>query len=162
MADGSNPARSANPSACLLYTSPSPRDQRGYHCERGIIYNWATKQQVEWRIDAEAERWIRDQVAAARELVRRSIRPAPLRDSPKCVRCSLAPVCLPDVTHLWKEGVQQAAGEEAIGVEELPPEQTDLRERKTAANLPHSETAAQEARVSAGFIAGRPETRALY
>ncbi|MCS7009333.1 MAG: CRISPR-associated protein Cas4, partial [Chthoniobacterales bacterium] len=126
----------------------------GYQCERGIIYNWATKQRVEWRIDAEAERWIRDQVAAARELVRRSIRPAPLRDSPKCVRCSLAPVCLPDVTHLWKEGVQQAAGEEAIGVEELPPEQTDLRERKTAANLPHSETAAQEARVSAGFIAG--------
>jgi CRISP-associated protein Cas1 len=39
-------------------------------------------------------------VAAAREVAERLAPPAPLRSSPKCPRCSLAGICLPDEHHV--------------------------------------------------------------
>ncbi len=74
--------------------------ENGYACRRGYIYYRSTKQKVplEWTDDLDA--WLRTQVAAARNLLRRKIRPDPLIDSPKCPRCSLVSVCLPDETRL--------------------------------------------------------------
>ena len=74
------------------------RDQ-GYVCDEGVIYYRATKQRVRLAMTAELEAWILSQIAAARVTARGGI-PEPLVNSPKCVRCSLAPVCLPDETRL--------------------------------------------------------------
>src|SRR5690606_18956658 len=46
------------------------------------------------------EQWIYQQVAAARETAEQKQIPPPLDDSPKCPRCSLAPICMPDETRL--------------------------------------------------------------
>ena len=73
--------------------------ENGYACTRGFIYYRLTKQRVPLDYSAELEGWIGDQVRAARELVRSRVRPDPLVDSPKCPRCSLASVCLPDETN---------------------------------------------------------------
>lgn len=71
----------------------------GYACNEGIIYYRATKQRVRLPITPELESWILQKIAEARKVVTGPI-PAPLVNSPKCVRCSLAPVCLPDETRM--------------------------------------------------------------
>lgn len=71
----------------------------GYTCNEGIIYYRATKQRVRLPITSELETWILQNIAEARRIVTGPI-PPPLVNSPKCVRCSLAPVCLPDETRM--------------------------------------------------------------
>lgn len=78
---------------CLLL-----RDN-GYVCHRGIIYYRATKQRVPLEITPEIEQWVLQHIAAARACMAGPI-PPPLFDSPKCPRCSLVTVCLPDETLL--------------------------------------------------------------
>jgi CRISPR-associated protein Cas1 len=71
----------------------------GYACREGVIYYRGTRQRVRLPLDAELEAWVRDRIAEARKTAAGPI-PPPLDGSPKCVRCSLAPVCLPDETRL--------------------------------------------------------------
>src|SRR5437879_7656095 len=63
----------------------------GYACNEGVLYYRATKQRVRLAITAGLESWILQQIAEARKVAIGRI-PAPLLNSPKCVRCSLAPV----------------------------------------------------------------------
>ncbi len=74
----------------------------GYRCTDGVIYYRATRQRVRLEMTAELEEWIIREIARARETARGAM-PPPLVGSPKCVRCSLAPVCLPDETFLMVE-----------------------------------------------------------
>jgi len=71
----------------------------GYTCNEGVIYYRATKQRVRLPITPELESWILQNIAEAKRVITGPI-PAPLVHSPKCVRCSLAPVCLPDETRM--------------------------------------------------------------
>lgn len=71
----------------------------GYTCNEGIIYYRATKQRVRLAITQELERWVLEKIVEARRTVTGPI-PPPLVNSPKCVRCSLAPICLPDETRM--------------------------------------------------------------
>lgn len=71
----------------------------GYTCKEGVIYYRATKQRVRLPITPELENWILQNIADAKRVIAAPI-PAPLVHSPKCVRCSLAPVCLPDETRM--------------------------------------------------------------
>jgi CRISPR-associated protein Cas1 len=71
----------------------------GYTCNEGVIYYRATKQRVRLPITPELESWILQNIADAKRVIAGPI-PAPLVHSPKCVRCSLAPVCLPDETRM--------------------------------------------------------------
>ena len=70
-----------------------------YTCQEGVIYYRATKQRVRLPITPELEQWILQNIAEARRVSTGPI-PAPLVHSPKCARCSLAPVCLPDETRM--------------------------------------------------------------
>jgi len=77
----------------------------GYTCNEGVIYYRATKQRVRLSITPELEQWILGNITRAREVTKGEI-PPPLVDSPKCVRCSLAPVCLPDETRMLAKQVE--------------------------------------------------------
>jgi CRISPR-associated protein Cas1 len=75
----------------------------GYSCEEGVIYYVATKQRVRVPISD-------DLVAMALEKVTQALAaggsdkiPPPLVDSPKCPRCSLVGICLPDETLFIQE-----------------------------------------------------------
>jgi len=81
----------------------------GYTCNEGVIYYRATKQRVRLPITTELEDWILQNIADAKRVIAGSI-PAPLVHSPKCVRCSLAPVCLPDETRMLAEIPHPASG----------------------------------------------------
>ena len=74
----------------------------GYDCKEGILYYRSTKQRVRLEITSEIENWAIEIVAGARACAEGE-RPAPLVASPKCVRCSLAPVCLPDETNFLRQ-----------------------------------------------------------
>lgn len=71
----------------------------GYFCGEGVIYYRATKQRVRLAMTPELEAWIIREAGEARRTATGPM-PPPLVASPKCVRCSLAPVCLPDETRL--------------------------------------------------------------
>jgi CRISPR-associated protein Cas1 len=72
----------------------------GYTCDEGVIYYRATKQRVPLQMTPELEGWIIGKIAEARQTSAGQTIPPPLVNSPKCVRCSLAPVCLPDETRM--------------------------------------------------------------
>ncbi len=84
----------------------------GYRCNEGVIYYRATKQRVRLPITPELEQWILGTIAEARRVIVGAI-PAPLVHSPKCARCSLAPVCLPDETRMLaiQAGLPSTEGE---------------------------------------------------
>ena len=71
----------------------------GYRCDEGILYYSATKQRVRVPVDdallAETGQFIRQ----AKHVASSTRIPDPLVDSPKCPRCSLVGICLPDETN---------------------------------------------------------------
>jgi CRISPR-associated protein Cas1 len=70
----------------------------GYRCDEGVIYFVATKQRVRVAIDDALIAQTLNALNQARELAVSNRIPPPLVDSPKCPRCSLVGVCLPDET----------------------------------------------------------------
>lgn len=89
----------------------------GYTCAEGFIYYRATKQRVALPLTPELEQWIGAQLAAARRAMNGPI-PPPLVDSPKCARCSLVTICLPDETRLLHEAPGHPDGEDAPAAQE--------------------------------------------
>ncbi|MBX3423209.1 MAG: CRISPR-associated endonuclease Cas1 [Pirellulaceae bacterium] len=72
--------------------------ENGYRCDEGILFYWATRQRVRITIDDALVAETLAIVAAARRLMDARQIPAPLVNSPKCPRCSLVSICLPDET----------------------------------------------------------------
>lgn len=71
----------------------------GFSCQSGVLYYRETKQRVTFTLDAETENWILANIEAARRCLQGPI-PPPLDHSPKCPRCSLSGICLPDETRM--------------------------------------------------------------
>jgi len=72
----------------------------GYKCDEAIAYYHATRQRVRVPIDDALVSETLAAVEGARALALRGQIPKPLVDSPKCPRCSLVGICLPDETAL--------------------------------------------------------------
>lgn len=68
----------------------------GYQCDRGVLYFVESKTRVEIPFTPELEVQARSALAGLRAMAQGGRMPPPLVDSPKCVRCSLAGICLPD------------------------------------------------------------------
>lgn len=83
--------------------------ENGYRCEEGIVYYVTTKQRVRVPIDEALVTETLGYLARAREVAERREIPLPLVDSPKCPRCSLVGICLPDETLAAQELVQRRA-----------------------------------------------------
>jgi len=69
-----------------------------YRCDEAVLYYSATKQRVRVPIDEELVRETESALLDARALARSGRIPPPLDSSPKCPRCSLVGICLPDET----------------------------------------------------------------
>ncbi len=70
--------------------------EHGYTAERGEIFYAETRQRVPVEITPELIARTLEVVGQARATATRLAPPPPLRSSPKCPRCSLAGICLPD------------------------------------------------------------------
>lgn len=74
-------------------------EENGYKVERGILYFVTSKQRIEVPIDDALRTRTRELLADLRATAARAEAPPPLVDSPKCPRCSLVGICLPDETN---------------------------------------------------------------
>jgi CRISPR-associated protein Cas1 len=72
--------------------------EHGYTCDEAVVYYNQTKQRVRVRIDDDLLAATLSAVEDARRIAASGHIPAPLVDSPKCPRCSLVGICLPDET----------------------------------------------------------------
>lgn len=133
----------------------------GYACDTGIIYYRKTKQRVPLELTPELEAWVISKIAEARVCAKGPI-PPPLVDSPKCARCSLAPVCLPDETRMLS--VQTVESLE-LRVERSENAESDaVVAAEHEAPSPHLSTFNPQLSTNAvrRLIAPRDEKRALY
>lgn len=78
--------------------------EHGYRCDRGILYYAGSRRRVEVPIDDSLVRRTLALAAEARATAVSGVVPPPLVDSPKCPRCSLVGICLPDETVYLKTG----------------------------------------------------------
>lgn len=74
--------------------------EHGYTAERGELFYAETRQRVPVPVTPELIARTMEIVEQARSVATKLAPPPPLRSSPKCPRCSLAGICLPDETHL--------------------------------------------------------------
>jgi CRISPR-associated protein Cas1 len=70
----------------------------GYRCDEAVLYYIATKQRVRLPVDEALVTETTDALAGARQTALSGRIPPPLVASPKCPRCSLVTICLPDET----------------------------------------------------------------
>ena len=71
-------------------------EEHGYRVAEGAIWYVESRERVRVVLDDDLRRATRDAVSRLRLTVANGRIPPPLRDSPKCPRCALVSVCLPD------------------------------------------------------------------
>ena len=80
--------------------------EHGYACNHGVLYFAAAQARVTVEFtDALVARTL-ELLAAARRIAETEEMPPPLVDSPKCPRCSLVGICLPDEVNLLRISVE--------------------------------------------------------
>ena len=77
--------------------------ENGFKCNEGIVYFVRSKKKVPILFDDALVARTKDLIAALRTMAEYGEMPPPQEHSPKCFRCSLASICLPDEVNLLKE-----------------------------------------------------------
>ena len=75
----------------------------GYTVTGGTIFFWETRQRVVIPITPELIAKTEQKIQGARNLIANPQMPPPLDASPKCPRCSLVTICLPDETNVCRQ-----------------------------------------------------------
>ncbi|HEY3885308.1 MAG TPA: CRISPR-associated endonuclease Cas1 [Vicinamibacterales bacterium] len=117
----------------------------GYRCDEAIVFYSATKQRIRVSIDETLVEETMAALAQARSVAVSGQIPPPLVDSPKCPRCSLVTICLPDETRT------------AAALEDIEPVAMPMLPFDDAA--PASSRAREEAR---RLVPARDDLRPLY
>lgn len=79
-------------------------EDHGYSVEEGAIWYAGSRERVRVDLDEELRTRTLEAVRELRAAAETRTRPPPLDNSPKCPRCSLAGICLPDETNLFRRG----------------------------------------------------------
>lgn len=81
-------------------------EEHGYTCSEGVLYFAGSRERVRVDFDEELRTLTRESLRKLRAVVDEGQIPPPLDDSPKCPRCSLVGICLPDETNLLRSDAQ--------------------------------------------------------
>jgi len=76
--------------------------EAGYRSDEGVLYFIESKRRVPVVFDEDLVARTRELIAGLRRMGEDQAMPPPLVDSPKCPRCSLVGICLPDETNLLR------------------------------------------------------------
>lgn len=76
-------------------------EEHGYSCPEGVLYFAASKERVTVAFDAELRALTQNAIDGLRLVAVGGQIPPPLVDSPKCPRCSLVGICLPDEVNFF-------------------------------------------------------------
>lgn len=91
----------------------------GYECHEGIIFYCKTRQRVRVPIDEPLLNFALEVIDQARRTAQSHVIPPPLVDSPKCPRCSLVGICLPDETSKCVDELSMPSTD-PLKIEQLP------------------------------------------
>ena len=119
-----NPERSWESDRIHLCAQALVLQENRYRCQEGILYYVTSKTRVPVRFTPELVERTRKLVSEFRNVAESGAIPPPLQDSPKCVRCSLAGVCLPDETNMLAGHMSCPDSDEAL-VRRLMPARDD-------------------------------------
>lgn len=89
--------------------------ENGFSSDQGVIYFVRSKKRVTVNFDKALVKRTKDLISELRSMAEGGQTPPPLLDSPKCVRCSLAGICLPDEVNLLQEMDADAGGKGGSG-----------------------------------------------
>lgn len=78
-------------------------EEHGYACDEGALYFAESRERVRVVFDDELRALTRNTVDGLRLIAAGGQIPPPLVDSPKCPRCSLVGICLPDEVNFFKK-----------------------------------------------------------
>jgi len=101
-----NPEQSREPERVQLAAQALLLREAGYTVTEGIIYYAGSRDRVRVRITEQLVEKTLAYAQALREAVQNPSPPPPLVDSPKCPRCSLVGICLPEETNFLRQGGQ--------------------------------------------------------
>ncbi len=76
--------------------------EHGYRCSEGILYFAGSRERVRVTFDESLRMLTKQSLGALRSVVEGGRIPPPLQSSPKCNRCSLVGICLPDEINLLR------------------------------------------------------------
>ena len=79
-------------------------EDHGYKVEQAALWYVGSRERVRIVLDDELRALTLEAITGLRSSAASGRRPPPLEDSPKCPRCSLAGICLPDETNLFRKG----------------------------------------------------------
>ena len=79
-------------------------EDNGYTVDHGALWYVGSREKVRVILSDELRTATIQAIKGLRDVEASRQRPPPLEDSPKCPRCSLAGICLPDETNLFRTG----------------------------------------------------------
>ena len=79
-------------------------EDNGYKVEQGALWYSGSREKVPVILDDALRARAMRAISELRAVAVAKRRPPPLENSPKCSRCSLAGICLPDETNLFRKG----------------------------------------------------------
>ena len=94
-----NAERSWEPERVQLMAQGLLLREHGYQCDHGMLYFAGSRTRVRIDFTDALETRTRELLRLAKAATLAVVLPPPLEDSPKCVSCSLAGICLPDETN---------------------------------------------------------------
>ena len=96
------PRQAYDPERVQLCAQGLLLEEHGYTCREGFLYFAGSRERVRIKFDEELRSLTLESLKGLRSVVDEGEIPPPLDDSPKCPRCSLVGICLPDETNLLK------------------------------------------------------------
>lgn len=108
-------------------------EDQGYRCDSGVLYFSQSKERVAVAFDSELRDLTLSSVHGLRGIALGGRIPAPLEDSPKCPRCSLVGICLPDEVNFLRRQ-QTPPRPLAVGISETLPVYVQANKAKVAKN----------------------------
>ena len=93
------PRQAYDPERVQLCAQGLLLEEHGYQCTSGVLYFAGSRERVRVPFDADLRKLTQESIRRLRATVDRGDIPPPLEDSPKCPRCSLVGICLPDETN---------------------------------------------------------------
>lgn len=95
-------------------------EEHGYQCTEGVLYFAESKERLRVEFDEELRNLTLSAINGLRLVAAGGQIPPPLEDSPKCPRCSLVGICLPDEVNFLRR-METPPRPLAVGVEEALP-----------------------------------------
>lgn len=96
-------------------------EEHGYQCNEGILYFQGSRERVRVAFDDELRTTTLSAINGLRLIAAGGQIPPPLEDSPKCPRCSLVGICLPDEVNFLRRQGDKPPRQLVVGHDEALP-----------------------------------------